>query len=108
MNLHHWPLSTPRKTPRSAVEPLACTEADEECSREFGEFLESVSATAEEIEAVVSMPELTVAEVKRKLRAGRGSSTQEGRIPFGRPGSRVPVEIRPPGGRSPKVSSPRQ
>ena len=71
MNLHHSPRSAPSKTLRSAVDPLASDDANEEYSCEFGEFLEGISATAEELEAIVAMPELSVPEVKKYLRDGR-------------------------------------
>ena len=108
MNLHHWPRSTPRKNLRPALEPLASNNANEEYSREYGEFLESISATAEELEAIVSMPELSIPEIRQRLRDGRDTGAQQNQSRLGCEVSPMLVKIRPPGVRSPKAPSPRQ
>ena len=100
MNLHHWPRSTRRKTLRSAVEPLASNDANAEYRREFGEFIESISATAEELEAIVSTPELSIPEIKQHLRDGRNRSPQRNQSPLWCAVSQVLIKIRPPGVRS--------
>ena len=74
MNLHHWPRSTSSKPLRPLVDTT--DDAKEEYTREFGEFVESISVTAEELAAIVSMPELSIPEIKQHLRDGKNRSPQ--------------------------------
>lgn len=101
MNLHHhWPRSTPGKALRPAVEPLAFSDGNEEFSRQFGEFIESISVTAEELEAIISMPELSIAEIKQLVRNGQTGNLQTIRSAPVRAAPQVVVKIRPPGVRA--------
>ena len=84
----------PQKTLRPAVEPS--DDANEEYSREFGEFVESISVTAEELAAIVSMPELSIPEIKQHLRDGKNGSPTTNQTPSGRAVPQV-VKIRLPG-----------
>src|SRR5207248_7818898 len=111
MSLHHWPRSTPKHTPvrprstqkhahvRAAAKPLASGIGNDENSREFAEFIESISATPEELAAIVSTPELSIPEIKQQLRDGKTGRPQANRSGSGS-AETVLVKIRPPGVRS--------
>ena len=96
MNLHHWPRSTPRKALRP---PITSDGANEEYTREFGAFVESISVTAEELAAIVNMPELSISEIKQHLRDGKDGGPAASETPSGRAVPQV-VKIRLPGPRS--------
>jgi len=101
MNLHHRLRSAPGKIRRLAAEPLASNDPNADYSREFGEFIESISATPEELAAMVSMPELSVAEIKELVRDGNtGNSQPNLSAPVRTASPAVVVRIRPPGVRS--------
>ena len=99
MSLHHWPRSVVRQAHRPAVEPSVSSNTNEEYGREFGEFIESISVTAEELAAIVSMPELSIPEIKQYLRDGKNGSAQTNQSPSGSVAPPVLVKIRPPGSR---------
>jgi len=80
---------------------LASNDPNADYSREFGEFIESISATPEELAAMVSMPELSVAEIKELVRDGNtGNSQPNLSAPVRTASPAVVVRIRPPGVRS--------
>ena len=49
----------------------------EQSDREFRDFIESILVTHEELAAIVSMPELSIPQVKRHLRHGKGDRMQK-------------------------------
>ena len=87
MSLHHWPRSVLRQAHRPAVEPSVSSNANEEYGREFGEFIESISVTAEELAAIVSMPELSIPEIKQYLRDGKNGEPPNQSIALGKRGA---------------------
>jgi len=100
MNLHHLLRSVPA-TIRRPAEPLASNDPSADYSREFGEFIESISATPEELAAMVSMPELSVAEIKEFLRDSNTGNPQPNlSAPVRAASQAIVVRIRPPGVRS--------
>lgn len=84
----------------AAAEPLASSIASEEYSREFGEFVESISATPDELAAIVSMPELSIPEVKQQVREGEKGNPRTDRAASGLADLQLLVKIRPAGVRS--------
>jgi len=103
-NLPRLRSAAPAKSLSPASEPLASNDEDAYldayCIREFGEFIESISATPEELAAIVSMPELSIAEIKELVRDGRLGYPQTDLFAPGAASQAVVVKIRPPGVRS--------
>ena len=51
----------------------------EEDDREFQGFIDAISVTAEELAAIVSMPEFSIQEVKKYLQDGKNKNPQSNR-----------------------------
>ena len=77
MRLHKRPPNMLKQADAPSVESPASSNTDEEYDREFRDFIESITVTAEELTAIISMPEFSIQEVKQFLQDGKNSGPQE-------------------------------
>jgi hypothetical protein len=77
MTLHKWPRSILKQAYVPPAESSVSSNTNEEYDREYQDFIESISMTAEELAAFISMPELSMQEVKQYLHAEKNSSPKK-------------------------------
>ena len=71
MRLHKLPPNMLKQVDVPSVESPASSNTDEEYGRALRDFIESITVTAEELAAIISMPEFSIQEVKQFLQDGK-------------------------------------
>jgi hypothetical protein len=60
-----------------SVDLPGSSNTDEKCGREFRDFIKSITVTAEELAAIIRMPEFSIQEVKQFLHGGENGRPQK-------------------------------
>jgi hypothetical protein len=98
MRLHKRPPNMLKHACVHSVDLPASSDTDENCRREFLDFIDSITVTAEELAAMISMPEFSIREVKQFLQDGKNSGPQENPSSLGCVVRQVFVNIPPQAG----------
>jgi hypothetical protein len=77
MRLHKQLPNTLKQADVPALESPASCNADVEYDRAFRDFIASIAVTADQLAAIISMPELSIREVKRFLQDGKKSGAEK-------------------------------
>jgi hypothetical protein len=98
MRLHRRPPNMFKKAYVHALDLPASSNTDEQYGREFRDFIESITVTAEELAAIISMPEFSIQEVKQFLQDSKNSGPQNNSSSLGCVVRQVFVDIPPQAG----------